>query len=220
MGTPTFVRFSRIQGKPFRVLGELEQSSRFKGGALREIVKLKTSDDPEDGGLALDGKFIPCSSLRQAQDIAEDWDCFALVWLDRAAIAEYYLYIFDAQQDSFACSMAFESSLAYHRTDESPSGARLEQLIFAITTCLDASVSGYGLDSAYEVQHQPLSSEEVLGRLRSGELLSLPRPIFHLISTKLVSVEEVRALIREHNASPDPEHRVMGRYHALGRVGL
>jgi hypothetical protein len=221
MGSPTCVKFSRIGGEVFEAMHRLQETlyEPFRS-TLREAVRLRPSGEAYDGGLELAGPIEPCDSLEKAQRIVEGASSFALVFLAHQIPAEFYLYLYDFRADSFGLTLTIESSIIYYRNDDRPSGQWLEALLTATVCTLKPFVCGYGRDAAYELKHEPLDPAVLMARLRSGELLSLPRPIFHAISTSLIESTEIESMIKLHKPTPDPEYRIAPGYHLLGRVGL
>jgi hypothetical protein len=221
MGAPNFVRFSRIPGRVFDVMGRVDEVLRGRfGGALREIARLRPSGEEYDGGLELDGEFSKCDALAKAEEMTRGWKAYGLIYPMREVKARCYFYVYDISDVSFCTSLSFESSVVYFRNDDFDSGEWLERFLISMVGALRPLVCGYGLDDAYAVRHEPLPPEEVLARLRTGELLSLPRPIFHAISVSLIEAEEIEGLIKKFAPRPSPDYRMAPGYHVLGRVGL
>ena len=221
MGTPVFVKFSRVRGKPFEVLARVYDAVRVEWrSTLREVTRLRPSGQEYDGGLELDSDFLRCSTLAGAADLVEGAPAFAVIFLARQARAEWYLYVFDMGDGEFSASMAFDSSIVYHHDEQFDYGELLEGLLTTVVIELQVAACGYGKDDAYNVDQKALDPGPVLERLRSGELLSLPRPIFHAFSIDLVTKQEIDALIEQHQPDPDPEYRQAPGYHLLGRVGI
>ena len=134
--------------------------------------------------------------------------------------AEFYFYLFDITPAEFSITLALESSLVHYRNSDFDSGQWLEGLLTSIVCVLGPLVCGYGTDNAYRIKHESLDPGVVLNRLRSGELLRIPRPTFHAISTELIDKSEINALIEKYKPKPDPEYRMAPGYHLLGRIGL
>ena len=221
MGTPTYVKFSRVSGKPFEVLARVYDAVRIQWrSTLREVARLRPSGQEYDGGLELASGFLRCSNLAEAADLVEGAPAFGVVFLARQARAEWYLYVFDMDDHGFSVTISVESSIVHHHDEQFDDGELLEGLLTTVVIELQVAACGYGKDDAYNVDQKALDPGPVLERLRSGELLSLPRPIFHAFSIDLVTKQEIDALIEQHQPDPDPEYRQALGYHLLGRVGL
>lgn len=221
MGTPNFVKFSRVRGKLWDEVERLERtlSGRWKT-ELRRAARLRPSHKTYDGGLELEGDIVNCRSIADAMSITEGSKAFGLIYLARPVPAHLYFYFFDMAADAFSFSLSIESSIVYYRNDDFPSGCWLEGVLTSIVCSMGPLVCGYGADNAYQLQHVPLDPDVVLTRLRSGELLRLPRPTFHAISTKLIDKNEIDALIEQYKPSPSPNYRMAPGYHVLGSIGL
>lgn len=221
MATPTFVKFSRIHGKVFDVLGQVNNVVEGKWqSTLREVVRLRPSNSDYDGGFELDGVIKKCESLQDAETITEGTGAFSLIYLAKDIPAEYYFYLFEIAPGEFSVTLSIESSIVYFENCEYESGQWLEGFLTSIVCVLKSSVCGYGSDAAYSCKHESLDPDEVLRRLRSGELLQLPRPIFHAISNKLIDKNEIDALIAQYKPKASPKYRMAPGYHILGSVGL
>jgi hypothetical protein len=218
MATPRFVKFSRIRGEILEALERLDKALREPWQSpLREVVRLKPSYDDFDGGLELDGDFIKCDSPRDAIEKAAGSDAFGLIYLARKIPAEFYFYLFDIGSEEFSVTLSLESSIVYYKNDEFDSGEWLEGLLTSIVCALKPLVCGYGRDAAYECKHESLNPEVILERLRAGELLGLPRPIFHSIATSLIDKSEIDALIAQYKPAPSLKYRMAPGYHILSK---
>jgi hypothetical protein len=219
MATPNFVKFSRIHGETLEVLERLDKALREPWQSpLREVIRLKPSYDDFDGGLELDGDFRKCESPRDAIEMAAGSDAFGLVYSARKIPADFCFYLFDIGPGEFSVTSAFESSIVYYKNDEFDSGEWLEGLLTSIVCALKPLVCGYGCDDAYRCRHESLNPDAVLARLRTGELLGLPRPIFHAIATSLIDKSEIDALIAQYNPAPILKYRMAPGYNILSKA--
>ena len=200
MGSPNFVKFSRVPGTGEDLLARLEEKVLpALGLEYAEFAALRPDTDPDTaaytGGLDLAKDLVPCRSRQEALSLARAWKAWGISFLARQVPGNVNLYLFDLQKDSLGAAISFDSSMVYFGTDELDKGEWLRKLLIALVSALACQVCGYGRDSAYRVGYVPLEPSVVLARLRSGELFVMPYPNFHAISVDLVNAEEMNALL-------------------------
>ena len=219
MATPNFVKFSRIGGEVLPVLDRLDAALRQRWQTqLKRVARLRPSNDAYDGGLKLDGEPEACDSPQSALGAMKGAQAFGLIYLATGIPAQLYFYLFDFAAGELSLTLSFDSSIVFFKSDEFERGQWLEGLLTTITCELKPLVCGYGRDAAYMCKHESLNPSLVLKRLRSGELLKLPKPIYHAISTSLIDTNEIVALIDEHKPEPRPRYRLAPGYHVLNNI--
>jgi hypothetical protein len=181
--------------------------------SLKQAVLLRPSGDAYDGGLELAGDFVDISELSQLNGLFREGTPFGLSYLARDVHANFDVYFFDVAHDRFGISIDVESSLVWYGNSEFTPGRWFEGFVLAIVNALRPEVVGYGRDAALPTSHESLDVSIVLKRLRDGQLISLPHPIFYAISTKVISVEEVAEIRRRYVGSPRIEYKLAPGYH-------
>lgn len=196
MGTPTFVKFSRISGTPAEVFARLGDEV-FHPLQIRptEVAPLRHSSDPFDAGLAEVGQRSPCETMDALVELIEHQTLFGTVHLVPYVPAYLYFHIFGVKPDSFSLTMSFDASILSYESVRFEKGEWIRNFLISLVGGLNTPVCGYGSDPAYEIEYESLSPEAVVGRLQSGSLLEIWYPTFHAISTDLISVQEVQALV-------------------------
>jgi hypothetical protein len=200
MGTPNFVKFSRVPGTGEEVLSRLESEVLHAHGLeYSEFAALRPDTDPDTaaytGGLDLAKEMVPCRSRQEALSLARGWTAWGISFLARQVPGNVNLYLFDFQKDSLGAAISFDSSMVYFATEELEKGEWLRRLLIAVVSALGCTVSGYGRDSAYRVGYVPLEPAALLTRLRAGDLFVMPFPNFHAITVDLVKPEEMDDLL-------------------------
>lgn len=231
MATPKFINFSRFEGSLLdavaRIDSELCELWRCR---LKEAVYLRKSSDPYAGGLELDGDFFECTTLADVESIASINRPFALVYGAVDPRSEFNLAFHDVTEDGYTITGGVESNMVYFRDDDeySTSGQWFEGMLISLVTVLNAKVCAYGntvtvkdknmsLDdikaAMRRVRYIDLSPDEVLERLRTGDLLELPYPVFHAISTDLIGKDEIDKLMKSRPCSPRVEYKQSPAHH-------
>lgn len=217
MATPTFVKFSRLRGSVLDMVERLDdQLCEPWRCRLQESVSLRPSYDAYDGGLELDGELKPCETIQDVERVAKVGKPFALVYVSYDTRATFSVYVFDIAEDGFGATVAVESSMVWFRNDEhSTPGRWFEGFLISLVAALRADVCGYGRDAAYGIQHESLEPAQILARLRTGDLLELPNPIFHAISIDLIDRSEIISLMKKRPCSPRLEYKISPDHHVL-----
>ncbi len=220
MGTPTFVKLSRIPGTPADAFERLAEEVFLPLQIQpREFVQLRRSRDPYDAGLAEHGERVPVASMDDLVQLAREHSLFGTVHLVPYVPGYLYFHVFDVKPESFSLTMSFDASLLTWESNRFAMGEWVKSLLTMLAAGLRAEVCGYGKDPAYEVEYESLSPARVVERLRSGELLQIWYPTFHAISVELISVSEVRTLMKNRTATlatQDLMHEVSATgYHLL-----
>jgi hypothetical protein len=217
MATPTFVKFSRLRGSVLELVERIEdQVCEPWRCRLQESVVLRPSHDAYDGGLEFDGELEPCETPRDVERVVKVGKPFALVYLSSDTRATFALYVFDVGDDGYSATVAMESSMVWYRNDEySTPGRWFEGFLISLVGALRAEVCGYGRDAAYGINHESLDPAQILARLRTGDLLELPNPIFHAISVDLIDRSEILSLMKKRPCSPRLEYKISPDHHVL-----
>ncbi|MEP7306567.1 MAG: hypothetical protein ABJA98_13705 [Acidobacteriota bacterium] len=159
---------------------------------IESVGQLRASDSEMDGGLELvDDKLYPVENEAAALTMSRRWHASGFIYTARSVPCHVYLYFFDEVGDECSCTMAFDDSLLYFRSEDFNEGQWLTGFLSDMAAGLGADVCGYGADNAYAVKHQALDPQEVLERLRHGDLLQIRNPIFHAFSPRIISREEI-----------------------------
>lgn len=217
MATPTFVKFSRLRGSVLDMVDRFaEQVCEPWRCRLQEAALLRPSHDAFDGGLELDGELEPCETTRGVARLLKTGRPFALAYASFDTRATFALYVFAVSDDGFAATMAIESSMVWFRNDEhSTPGRWFEGFLISVAGALQADVCGYGRDDAYGIKHESLEPNQILARLRTGDLLELPNPIFHAVGVDLIDRSEILALMKKRPRSPRLEYKISPTHHIL-----
>ncbi|MCX4240155.1 hypothetical protein [Paraliomyxa miuraensis] len=216
MATPTFIKFSRLRGSVLDAVERIEDAVCVPWHCrLQESALLRPSYDAFDGGLELDGELEPCESMRAVAQVAKAGKPFALVYLSYDTRANFVVYFFDVAEDGFRATVSVESSYVWFRNDEYSPGRWFEGFLISLVSAFGADVCGYGRDDAYGLKHESIEVADILERLRTGDLLELPNPIFHAISVELIERSEIVSLMRSRPCSPRLEYKVAPGYHVL-----
>src|SRR4051812_11938403 len=101
MGTPTFVKFSRIKHSlPEALIRLRTQVFDPRQILLRDAGELRHSGSAFDGGLELvDDKFHPVESEAAALKKGADWVALGLVYTVPVVPCHLYFYFFDTRSD-------------------------------------------------------------------------------------------------------------------------
>ena len=234
MGTPTFINFSRVTGPVIDTILRIDDGLCDAWScSLEQFAYLRVSDDPYDGGYELAGELSPCSGESALAEIAAAGREFGLAYICRDTRATFAVYFTEIDVGMHTVTVSVESSYVYHRDDEHPQPGRwFEGWLVSLAVAVQADVCSYGnrelIDNAMEFsevlarlrrpRYEALDPVEVLRRLRSGEILQLPDPVFHSISVDLIGVPEVRAIMNDVGGAPSLEYKLAPGYHVLSNI--
>ncbi len=230
MATPTFITFSRFHGNILEAV-ELVQAQVCPQWRCRldRAAFLRPSNDPYDGGMTIDGELEPCTSLDAVTDLARTGRPLGLAYIAHPTRANFYLEFFDITKDEYSLAASIESSILYHKDEDYEQSQWFEGWLISLVTALRPSVCVYGntelidpkaplsqvLEALRRVRYKALDPAEVLARLRTGDLLELPSPVWHAIRTDLIQRAEIVALMKKRPCAPRlalklaPEHHIL-----------
>lgn len=220
MATPDFVKFSRIPGTPSEAYARLaaEFFPLFKIRP-RDFVRLRRSNDPYDAGMAEHGDRVEVTDAARYAELAKDEPLFGSSHEVPYVPAYLYLHCFDVEPSAFSMTSVVSSSLVYFQNHEYDAGQWLKAALALLTATLGAQVCGFGPGAHYDVAYESLDPDEVLSRLRSGQLFDIWYPTFHAISIDLIGVEEFDGLMQSRKvtlATQDLQHEIsISGYHLL-----
>ncbi|MBC8071601.1 MAG: hypothetical protein IAG13_24965, partial [Deltaproteobacteria bacterium] len=185
---------------------------------------------PYDGGLEAAGEQQPCKTIDDVRALVASRQPFGLIYLAIDTRAEFDLAFHDVDERGYNVTANIEKSLVYYKDEEhGNSGRWLEGFLISIVTALAPKVCAYGntmlmdpdaelsvvLAALRRVRYIALDPEEVVGRLRTGDLLALPWPVFHAIRTDLIQRSEIVALMKRRPCSPRLEYKLAPEHHVL-----
>lgn len=234
MATPTFINFSRFEGDLFAAVERVHEElcPPFRSVLVRSVF-LRPSAEPYDGGLEAVGEQEPCKTLADVQLLAGTGRAFGLVYLAADTRAEFHLAFHDITKEGFTITGSVESSLVYFKDDEhSTAGQWFESWLIALVTALRPSVCAYGntylmdpnadlslvLEALRRPRYVALDPADVLARLRKGDLLELPSPVFHAISTSLTDRAEIDRLMKQRPCAPRLAYKLAPEHHVLSNM--
>lgn len=230
MATPTFITFSRFQGDLLEAV-ELVQAQVCPQWRCRldRAAFLRSSDDPYDGGMTLDGELEPCTTLESVAELARAGRPLGLAYTAHPTRANFYLEFFDITKEGYSLAASIESSILYHKDEEYGQSQWFEGWLISLVTALRPGVSVYGntelidpnaplsqvLAALRRVRYKSVDPAEILTRLRTGNLLELPSPVWHAIHTDLIQRAELVSLMKKRSFAPrltltqGPEHHIL-----------
>ena len=230
MATPTFITFSRFQGNLLEAV-DLVQTHVCPPWRcqLDRAAFLRSSDDPYDGGMTIDGELAPCTTLDAVAELARTGKPLGLSYISYPTRANFYLEFFDIAKDAYSLAVSFESSILYHKNEEYGQSQWFEGWLVSLVTALRPGVCVYGntelidpnaplsqgLAALRRVRYKAIDPGEVLDRLRAGDLLELPSPVWHAIRTDLMKRAELVSLMKKRPCAPRltlalaPEHHIL-----------
>lgn len=218
MATPTSIKFSRIRGTPADAYRRLADDFIAPLHLERHsFVRLTRTDDPYYVGYVADEEWTACASIEELVELARPHDKFGSVHLVPYIPGYIYFHVVDIDDEGFTFTAEIDSGLVAWESDGDPAGQWFKAMLTTLCAALGAEVCGYG--RAHEIGYEPLDTQDVLARLRSGELLKTWYPTYHAISVELLGVDELRSLMNQREvtlATQDLQHEVsvLG-YHAL-----
>lgn len=202
MSRPTFIKFARLGGTPKdaydRLVDTLFGPLKLTPG---QFVPLRRSSDPWEYGLVEGGPRVSCDDFESLLEHVETATLFGSVHLAPYIPGSVYLHIFDVEDGSFSATASFDGSMLTWENDQFEMGQWIKAMLTLATSGLGASVCGYGKDPDYELDYASIDPARVLARLRAGDLLDIWYPTFHAISTSLIDVAEVQALMKRRTPS-------------------
>jgi hypothetical protein len=214
MATPTWVAFTSTSSADavLNASEPLRERERFQPYQMFRIVQRP------DGSREMDHhsrrKIV---SEDEALTIARNWDGFAISYHVGSVRADVH---FCCWKEAGGNGLALETDtqIPYHRSDDYAEGEWLEQLLCEFTPLTKATISAYG--HPYQVSYTSLDPAAVLRQLRDGSMLLLKGEVFHMISTALVSVDEMRQLFEGHQRNSRLKYTLTTTgYHVLSTVG-
>lgn len=196
MGTPYFVKFSRIEGSVRAAIERLDIGVNHQLGLEYDRFAGLQPDDYEfSAGFELAHELVPCRSQTEALSLGAHWNNWVVSYLADHPQCHVNFCLFDIRQDSFAATMSFDSFLVSYEPPGLPAGGWLRQLLLGIVAAFRCDVCGYGQDNAYCIRYETLDAQKMVERVRRGELFEMAYPILHAISTRLVKPEEMNELL-------------------------
>ncbi len=136
MSTADFVKVSRISLSAREAIDALDEAVfRRQRIRLTELGRLEKSEGKFTGGLRLVGDLEPCSDLDAAFERTRDDVALALVFLVPEVRADVFLTLFDHAADSCGLTIALDSSIPHHQSDDFGPG---EWLCGFLTSCAAA----------------------------------------------------------------------------------
>ncbi|MCX4240156.1 hypothetical protein [Paraliomyxa miuraensis] len=233
MATPTFITFSRFRGNLLEAVERVENEVCPQWHCrLDRALFLRPSSDPYDGGITTDGELEPCTSVEAVAELARTGKPLGLAYIAYPTRANFYLEFFDISEDGYSLAASIESSILYHKDDEYESCRWFEGWLISLVVALRPSVCAYGnteiidpnmefskvLEGLRRVRYKALDPAQILERLRTGDLLELPDPVFHAISIDLIETPEIRTLMKTRPQAPGLEYKVAPGYHVLSNL--
>lgn len=234
MATPTFINFSRFDGDLLTAVERIdEELCRPWRSLLVRSVRLRPSDDPYDGGLEALEEHEPCKTIAEVRALAKTGRPFGLVYLAADTRAEFHLAFHDITKDGYTITASVESSIVYFKDDgHTTAGQWFQGWLVSLVTALRSKVCAYGntvlMDPNAELsqvlaalrrpRYVALDPAEVLARLRTGDLLELPSPVFHAISTELIARDEIVRLMKKRPCAPRLEYKLAPEHHILSNI--
>jgi hypothetical protein len=215
MATPQWVRFSMLPRSIDQILHE-DLTGIFSTFSFRlwVITELGLKTDTQTFG-DIDGPFIECDSIGKALEISRTWRGVAMTFVVEAIRRNITINMWHDQDNTNLC-LYIASEIMWYESGEYEQGEWLLKFLLQFTAALRADCCGYGRDPDYDFIYQPLDTARVLARLRDGSLLQIRRPVIHIITTKIISVEDVNDLIKKHTTRRGLQYRVStAGYHAL-----
>lgn len=209
MATPDFIKFSRLRGTPTEVYQRLATEFLEPMHTERhQFAYLCESDDPFYGKLTTDGEPIPCESIEQLIDFTKSATLFGSMHLFPYVPAYIYFHVTDVDETGLTFTSSIDTSLVswdFRHWDRGHPDRWFKVMLTMLTSALQAEVCGWGRDLHYQLEYESLSPDDMVARLRSGEILQTRKfPVFHAISVDLITELEVRRLIRNHEAFSKP----------------
>lgn len=219
---PTFVRYTRIEGDLAARMAMLEPMFERWNCGFTRVIPLRTSKGPDsEGGLEYIGPPADATTLPEVLAAARRSDLpFALVCSARAPRAPFSLVFFDRAKLGFALSVGLNPRLVAYEDEKLPQGRWLDGLLTSIVEVFEPLACSYGTTPPGKLDYTSVDPAALVTSLRSGELLALPRPVLHAISTSLVTLQEVQAILAAHAPEVDPAYRLAPGYHLFGRTGV
>jgi len=218
MGTPTCIKFSRVQGTPEQAYQRLVEEFLEPLHLERpSFVRLRRSDDPWYAGYEQEDEPSPCSSTEDLLEQVARHRLFGSMHLVPYIPGYVYFHVVDVDEQGFTFTAEIDTGLVAWESDRYPMGQWFKMMLTTLTSALRAEVCGYG--RAHEVGYDPLDPTQLLDRVRSGALFETWYPTYHAISTELIDHDEVMAAFERREttlATQDLRHEVsvLG-YHLL-----
>lgn len=212
MGTQTNVKFSRIAMPIAAALSTLRENAFDPLQIqLRKFARIQPTGEPAFPGYDTVGRPLNVTQESQVLDEIEPGDSFALGYL--VGVPAYiYLNFLDFQDDTYSLLLNFDSSLLFYQDDNNAKGAVLERILSNIVKAVDIDVCGYNSSNRYLGEWDSLSVDEIVGGVRSGELLKLNPPFYYAIKSNLLSVQEARSV----TSGTAAHYKLFGQHHILG----
>lgn len=234
MGTPTFINFSRVLGA---VVDTVQRIEAGMGEAwqcrLDRYAFLRVSDDPYDGGYELAGELEPCEGGSKVAELAATGRPFGLAYLCQGPKATFAVYFTEVAANAHTLTVAVEKTFVYHRDDEhTVAGRWFQGWLVSLASAVGADVCVYGnreiidksmdlaavLESLKRPRYEAVDPGQVLERLRKGDLLALPDPVFHAIKVELVGEVEIEGLLKQRAHPGTLEYKIAPGYHVLANI--
>jgi hypothetical protein len=205
MSTPTSVLYSPHERGPHEFLPALEPELERLGLAVLAVGKIGLDEEDEMSFL---GGEVECTTLTQALDVATDWGDFALRMLAEEPRGYLYLYWWSAG-GLWNFNIELDSALVFFEN-----GAWLRPALITVMSKLRADACAFGPRYEPGLFH-PLDAKALAEDLRTGRLLETRFPHFHMLSTRLVSAEDVEAAMARPHPPRLKYELVTSGYHVL-----
>ena len=198
MATPQWVRFSPI-ARTIEQICNRDLTGVFSEYSFRlwVINELGIKEDTQTLG-DIDAPFIECADIEAALRSAEAWRGVALTFVVDAIGHNITINLWREHEKTILC-LYLAREIMWYRSDDYDEGEWLLKFLLRFITALKADCCGYGRDWDYDVIYAPLDADRVLLRLRDRSLFSIPSPVIHLISSGLISYDEINSVIAAHD---------------------
>lgn len=234
MSGPKFANFSRVSGSVAATIERIADGVCSPWHcAPTHLGRLARSTDPYDGGFALDGELVECSS-QDIRRVAEDERPFALLYVAYGPRANFGVHFTDITQDGHTVTVELDRTMVYHHDDDFPERGRwFEGFLISLVIAVGAAVCAAGdtvvvddknmsLAEITELMKRPryfaLDPDTVLERLRRGDLLSLPGPVLHAFAAGLLDVAESKLLAKQAKAAKGLAYKQAPGYHVFSNI--
>ncbi len=200
---------------------------------LDRYAPLCVSDDPYDGGYDLEEEPSPCGDFSEIAKLVGGGRPVVLAFFCYDTRATFSVYFTEVDDNGHTVTVAVEPTFVFHTNDDYPEPGRwFEGWLISLVVGTQAQVCVYGnrevidksmalasvLEALRRPRYEALDPMVIVQRLRTGDLLELPDPVFHAISVELMETREIRALIKSRAHAPGLQHKVVPGYHVLSNI--
>lgn len=220
--TPQWVRLSSVD-RSFEQICTEDLTEFFSAFSmkLQRIYELGWSKERPAFG-DIDAPIIKCDDIREALRVSQSWSGVALFFRVDEISQSIGLHL---RRDPLAVSpstticLYLAREIVWHESDDHRRGEWLLKFLLMFSSALKADCAGYGRDPDYDVIYEPLDPKRIVARLRDGSLVRIAEPVIHVISVRLIAVEQVKALIAGQKTYPGFQYREsIAGYHLLWNV--